>query len=172
MFVFRSAPAHHRQGRHLSHHFSAAPVHLALPPPSVRSTHIRGHTHTHSTPYIASDHLSQDVYGPLFAVLVIIVTGWFHYPWCSDGCGLPWRPLIWVSLTTGADAMNRGNSNQGGTERGSGIYLFLSEESVCHIFLHINTIITIPPLLSWQHWHPLTFARYTEVSDLSVRSGL
>lgn len=40
-------------------------------------TNEHAHTHMHHppAPHPTFDHLSQDVYGPLFAVLMIIVTG-------------------------------------------------------------------------------------------------
>lgn len=151
-------------------------------------TRMNTHTHIHNppAPRPTFDHLSQDVYGPLFAVLMIIVTGWFHYPWCSDGCGLPWRPLIRVSLTTGADAMNRGSQRgrEGvGGGRGADWHLFLNQYNQCVILLLsrcINTVITIPlSLLSWRKQVvavttliPPTFTRRIVASYSSVLSGL
>lgn len=121
-----TTPSLGRYRRHClstARHCSAVSPRVTAPLP-VGRTHTCGHTQTHIrsfkalalphppppssflllllVAFPAFDHVSADVYGPLFAVLMIIVTGWFHYPYPSDGWGLPWRPLIWVSLTTGA----------------------------------------------------------------------
>lgn len=82
-------------------------------------THIITHKHTlslkpsappHPTTSLAFDYMSGDVYGPLFAVLMIIVTGWFHYQELSDG----WVPTLTSTDTGVLDHWGRRNEQRSG----------------------------------------------------------
>lgn len=153
-------------GRYPPHHFST-PLQRCFTSrysilPRLTVSHMwtcaSSHTHTHTCtipqtltqpPILASlafDHLSGDVYGPLFAVLMIIVTSWFHYPYPSDGWGPPWRPLIRVSLTTGADAMN--GKGWWGAEMGNNDGKFDSLLGVSSFFYSIERMHFNPLILS------------------------